>query len=95
MWHVTLPGIAPTIVILLILRIGNLMSLGWDRIFLLYNEMIFETADVISTYVYRTGLVKMQYSYSTAVGLMNSVINVILLLSANALSRRVSESSLW
>ena len=95
MWHVTLPGIAPTIVILLILRIGNLMSLGWDRIFLLYNEMIFETADVISTYVYRTGLVKMQYSYSTAVGLMNSVINVILLLAANALSRRVSESSLW
>ena len=95
MWHVTLPGIAPTIIILLILRIGNLMSLGWDRIYLLYSEMVYETADVISTYVYRTGLQRMQYSYATAVGLMNSVVNIILLLSTNALSRRISESSLW
>ena len=95
MWHVTLPGIAPTIVILLILRIGNLMSLGWDRIYLLYNSMIYETADVISTYVYRTGLQQMQYSYSTAVGLMNSVVNVILLLSANYISGKITESSLW
>ena len=95
MWHVTLPGIAPTIVILLILRIGNLMSLGWDRIYLLYNEMIYEQADVISTYVYRTGLQQMQYSYSTAVGLMNSVINVILLVGANLVSRKVNDTSLW
>ena len=95
MWHVTLPGIAPTIIILLILRIGHLMSLGWDRIYLLYTEMVYETADVISTYVYRTGLQRMQYSYATAVGLMNSAVNIILLLSTNALSRRVSESSLW
>ena len=95
MWHVTLPGIAPTIVILLILRIGNLMSLGWDRIYLLYNEMIYEQADVISTYVYRTGLQQMQYSYSTAVGLMNSVINVILLVGANVVSRKVNDTSLW
>ena len=95
MWHVTLPGIAPTIIILLILRIGNLMSLGWDRIYLLYSEMVYETADVISTYVYRTGLQRMQYSYATAVGLMNSAVNIVLLLSTNALSRRISESSLW
>ena len=95
MWHVTLPGIAPTIIILLILRIGHLMSLGWDRIYLLYSEMVYETADVISTYVYRMGLQRMQYSYATAVGLMNSAVNIILLLSTNALSRRVSESSLW
>lgn len=95
MWHVTLPGIAPTIIILLILRIGNLMSLGWDRIYLLYSEMVYETADVISTYVYRTGLQRMQYSYATAVGLLNSAVNIVLLLSTNALSRRVSESSLW
>ena len=95
MWHVTLPGIAPTIIILLILRIGNLMSLGWDRIYLLYSEMVYETADVISTYVYRMGLQRMQYSYATAVGLMNSAVNIVLLLSTNALSRRVSESSLW
>ncbi len=94
-WHVTLPGIAPTIVILLILRIGNLMSLGWERIILLYNEMIYDTADVISTYVYRRGVVLMEYSYAAAVGLMNSAINVLLLVSANMLSRKISDTSLW
>ena len=95
MWHITLPGIAPTVVILLILRIGNLMSLGWDRIYLLYNDMVMETADVISTYVYRTGMLQVQYSYATAVGLMNSVVNIILLFSANYISRKVTDSSLW
>ncbi len=95
MWHITLPGIAPTVVILLILRIGNLMSLGWDRIYLLYNDMVMETADVISTYVYRTGMLQVQYSYATAVGLMNSVVNIILLFTANFISRKVSDSSLW
>lgn len=95
MWHITLPGIMPTIVILLILRIGNLMSLGWDRIYLLYNDMVMETADVISTYVYRTGMLQVQYSYATAVGLMNSVVNIILLFTANYISRKISDSSLW
>lgn len=95
MWHVTLPGIAPTIIILLIMRIGSLMSLGWDRIYLLYSPMIYETADVISTYVYRMGLQRNQFSYSAAVGLMNSVVNIILLVSANVISSKVSESSLW
>ena len=95
MWHITLPGIAPTVVILLILRIGNLMSLGWDRIYLLYNDMVMETADVISTYVYRTGMLQVQYSYATAVGLMNSIVNIILLFSANYISRKVTDSSLW
>ena len=95
MWHITLPGIAPTIVILLILRIGNLMSLGWDRLILMYNDMVMETADVISTYVYRTGLQQVQYSYATAVGLLNSIINVVLLVSANAISRKISDNSLW
>lgn len=95
MWHVTLPGIVPTIMILLIMRIGSMMSLGWDRIYLLYNQMIYETADVISTYVYRMGMTRMQYSYSTAVGLMNSVINIILLVSANIVSNKLTESSLW
>ena len=95
MWHITLPGITPTVVILLILRIGNLMSLGWDRIYLLYNDMVMETADVISTYVYRTGMLQVQYSYATAVGLMNSIVNIILLFSANYISRKVTDSSLW
>ena len=92
MLHVTLPAIMPTVVILLIMRIGNLMSLGWDQIILLYNERVYETADVISTYVYRMGL---EYSFGSAVGLLNSVINVILLMGANALSRKVNETSLW
>ena len=95
MWHITLPGISSTIVILLILRIGNLMSLGWDRIILLYNDMIYETSDVISTYVYRTGLVQVQYSYAAAVGLLNSVVNIVLLVGANAISRKISDNSLW
>ena len=81
--------------ILLVMRVGNLLSLGWDRIFLLYNDMVMETADVISTYVYRTGMVQMQYSFASAVGLMNSLVNVVLLIGANALSRKFTESSLW
>lgn len=93
--HVTLPGIAPTIVILLIMRIGNMMTLGWDKILLLYNPMVYEKADVISTYVYRIGLMNFEYSFATAVGFFNSVINFILLLSANAISRKVNDTSLW
>ena len=93
--HITLPGLAPTIIILLILRIGNLMSLGWDRIILLYNPMIYESADVISTYVYRRGLLNFEYSFASAVGFFNSIINFILLLSANALSRKINDTSLW
>ncbi|MCM1539839.1 MAG: ABC transporter permease subunit [Blautia sp.] len=93
--HITIPGISPTIIILLIMRIGNMMTLGWDKILLLYNPMIYEKADVISTYVYRIGLMNFQYSFSTAVGVFNSVINFLLLLSANAVSKKVNETSLW
>lgn len=94
-WSITLPSIMPTIVILLILRIGNMMTLGWEKIVLLYNQMTYETADVISTYVYRRGLIQFDYSFSAAVGFFNSIINFILLIGANALSRRVNETSLW
>lgn len=92
---VTLPGIAPTIVVLLILRMGRMMSIGFEKIFLLYSPVIYETADVIQTFVYRKGLLESNYSFSTAVGLFNSVANLILITAANALSRRVNESSLW
>lgn len=95
MIHITLPGIAPTIIVLLILRIGNLLTLGWDKIILLYNPMIYETADVISTYLYRRGLLNFEYSFGTAVGLFNSVVNLILLVTANTISRKVNETSLW
>ena len=93
--HITIPSIAPTIIILFILQIGNLMNVGFEKVLLLYNDSILETADVISTFVYRKGLLEFNYSYSAAVGLFNSVINCILLVVANFTSRKVSETSLW
>lgn len=95
MWFITLPGILPTIVILLIMDIGKLMSVGSEKILLLYSPLTYEVADVISTYVYRKGLEDNDYSYSTAVGLFNSVINIILITIANTVSRRLTDTSLW
>jgi putative aldouronate transport system permease protein len=93
--HITLPGIAPTIVILLIMNIGRMMSEGYEKVILLYNANTYETADLISSFVYRRGLVDANYSFSSAVGLFNSLVNLILILSANYISRRVNETSLW
>ncbi len=95
MLHVTLPGIMPTIIIMLILRIGNMMSVGFEKIILLYNPSVYETADVISSFVYRYGLLQGNFSYSTAVGLFNSVVNFALLAITNSISKRVSDISLW
>ncbi len=92
---ITIPGIAPTIIIMLILRLGKVMSIGTEKVLLLYNPNTYETADVISTFVYRKGLIEMSYSYSSAVGLFNSLINFTLLVTVNKLSKRVSETSLW
>ncbi|MEK3883249.1 ABC transporter permease subunit [Paenibacillus sp. PL2-23] len=94
-WNVSLPGILPTIIIMLILRIGNLLSVGFEKIILLYNPAIYDTADVISSFVYRKGLLEFGWSYSAAVGLFNSVVNLILLVLANRLSKKFSENSLW
>jgi putative aldouronate transport system permease protein len=93
--HITLPGIMPTIAIMFILRMGNLLNVGFEKIILLYNPVTYDTADVISSFVYRKGLLEFGWSYSSAVGLFNSVINLILLISANYISRKVNESSLW
>jgi putative aldouronate transport system permease protein len=93
--HVTIPSILPTIVMLLILRCGRLMTVGHEKILLLYNPVTYETADVISTFIYRKGLLEMNYSYSTAVGLFNSVVNFIFLVSVNKISKNLSENSLW
>ena len=93
--HVTIPGILPTVIIMLILKVGSMLSVGFEKIILLYNETIYETADVISSFVYRYGLQKGNYSYATAVGLFNSLFNFALLIGVNALSRKVSEVSLW
>jgi putative aldouronate transport system permease protein len=95
MWHITLPGILATIVILLVLRIGAVMSVGYEKIILMYNPLTYETADVISTYVFRRGVLQADFSFSAAVGLFNSVINLALLYTANRVSRRLTQSSLW
>lgn len=94
-WHITLPGIMPTIVIMFILRIGNMMNVGFEKIILLYNPATYDTADVISSFVYRKGLLEFGWSYSSAVGLFNSLINLTLLVAANYISRKVNENSLW
>jgi putative aldouronate transport system permease protein len=93
--HITIPCILPTIIILLILRVGRMMNVGSEKVLLLYNSATYETADVISTFVYRKGLLEMNYSYSAAVDLMNSVINFILVASTNQISKKLSETSLW
>jgi len=94
-WHITLPGISSTIIILLILRMGNLFNVGYEKIILLYSPVTYSTADVISSFTYRKGLLDADYSYSAAVGLFNSVINFSLLLVANFFSRKYSETSLF
>ena len=94
-WHITLPGISSTIIIMLILRIGTLMAVGQEKTILLYNSQIYETADIISSYVYRKGLQEFNYGYSSAVGMFNSVINFLLLVVSNTISKKYSETSLF
>lgn len=93
--HVTLPGILPTIMIMLILRMGSALTVGYEKIILLYNPMTMKTADVISSYVYRKGLQEQSYSFSAAVGLFNSVINFLFLIITNKLSKITTEKALW
>lgn len=93
--HITLPGISATIIVMLILRVGQIMNTNFEKVILLYNTSTYETADVISSFVYRTGLENGNYSYSTAVGLFNSIISMILVLLTNAFSKHVSEISLF
>jgi putative aldouronate transport system permease protein len=94
-WHITLPSLMPMIVTAVVLRCGMMLSVGFDKILLLYNPSIFETADVISTHVVRMGIERMQYGYSAAVGLFNSVVGVLLLFVSNTLSRKLTESSVF
>lgn len=93
--HVTLPGIASTIIILLILRVGQLMSVSFEKVILLYSPINYSTADVISSFVYRKGLQEFNYGYSTAVGLFNSVMNFAMLVFANKLSKKFTDTSLF
>lgn len=93
--RVTIPGITDTIMIMLILRVGQMLSVGYEKTILLYNPQVYETADILSSFVYRKGLQEANYGYSTAVSLFNSVINFILLLFANGLSKKYTESGLF
>jgi putative aldouronate transport system permease protein len=94
-WHVTLPGIRPTMVTLLILNIGTFMAVGFEKVLLLYNPLTYPTADVISTYVYRAGVESNSFSYAAAIGLFEAIIGLVLITSANQLSRRTVGTSLW
>lgn len=94
-FSITLPGLIPTIMVMLILRIGGLLNVGYEKIILLYNELTYETADIISSFTYRRGLQEFAWSYSTAVGLFNAVINFILLILANTISKKINNTGLW
>ncbi|AJY77759.1 sugar ABC transporter permease [Paenibacillus beijingensis] len=94
-WHINLPGIMPTIVILLILNVGSIMGVGFEKVYLMQNSLNKESSEVISTYVYQTGLLGAQYSFSAAVGLFNSVINFILLVLVNRAAKMMKQTSLW
>ncbi|WP_261301578.1 ABC transporter permease [Paenibacillus andongensis] len=94
-WHVTIPGILPTIMTLLILDIGGILGANFEKILLLYNPLTYESADVISTYVYRMGITGGNFSYATAIGLFEGVIGLILVTSANYISKKTTNSSLW
>jgi len=93
-WHITLPAIKPTIAIMLTLRMGMMMNVGADRIMLIYNPSIYSTADVISTHVARLGVFGMQFSYGAAIGLFNSIVGVILLISSNKISKKLADTSI-
>lgn len=92
---ITIPGIMPTIMTMLILRIGKILNVGFEKIILLYNPSIYDTADVISSYVYRVGLQEYRWGYSTAVGLFNSIVSFIFLIATNYMSKRLNDVSLW
>lgn len=95
MINITLPSITPIAIILLILNLGSVMNVGFEKVLLLYNPAIYDVSDVISTYTYRKGILNADYSYATAVGLFNSVVNFMLLVSSNWLSKRTTGQSLW
>jgi len=95
MWHITLPAIIPTIAIMLVMKVGSMLEVGYEAIILLYQPATYETADVINTYVYRSGLQDARYDLATAVGLFNAVVGFILVVFANKMSKKLTETGLW
>lgn len=94
-WHINIPSILPTIMIVLILNVGHMMNIGFEKAFLMQNDLNLATSDIISTYSYRVGIQGAQYAYATAIGLFNAVVNFVLLIMINTLSRRLNSTSLW
>lgn len=95
MWHINIPGIMPTIAITFLLRVGNLMNVGYSKIFLLQNNLNLDKSNVISTYVYEIGLIGAQYSYSSAIGLFNNAVNIIILMIVNKITKKMSGTGLF
>ncbi len=94
-WHINVPCILPTATILFIMSCGQIMNVGYEKVYLMQNSLNMEVSEVISTYVYKTGLLNVKYSYTTAIGLFNNVINVVVLLLVNGISQKLSETSLF
>jgi putative aldouronate transport system permease protein len=93
--HITLPSISYVIAIMLIFAIGGLLNAGFEQILLLYSPSVYQVADIIDTYVYRSGLLSMQYSFASAVGLFKSILALVLMLIANSIAKRVGQPGLW
>lgn len=94
-WHIDIPTIMPTMIILLIMSCGNIMNVGYEKVYLMQNDLIADVSEIISTYVYKIGLTNNQFSFSTAIGLMNNVINFVILVAANKLANKLFGSGLW
>lgn len=94
-WHIDIPGILPTIAIMLILSCGSILSIGFEKVYLMQNDLNSGVSEVISTYVYKVGMLRSQFSFSTAIGLFNSVVNLILLIIVNKITKKLTETSLW
>lgn len=94
-WHIDVPALMPTAIILLVMSVGRVMNVGFEKVLLMQNDLNLNTSEVISTYTYKVGLINAQYSYSTAIGLFNNIINFVLLVTVNRLARTVSGTGLW
>lgn len=94
-WHIDIPGIMPVVTILFVLAIGNIFNLGFEKVYLMQTPLNLETSEIINTYVYKAGLQQAQFSYSAAIGLFNSVLNLILLVTFNYVAKKANQSSLW
>ena len=94
-WHVDIPGILPTIILMLIVHVGNMLNVGYAKVYLMQNSMNLSTSEIISTYVYKVGLQNSNYSFSTAINVMNTIVSLVMVTSTNAISKRLSDTSLW